>query len=240
MKDPDDYDDETGPSHDFRPRKYEAFTGNPELSQRFVGALQQVVTRRWPPNRFRTWRLNRIMPRIINQFVDLDRTEKFWDEGWKLLPMDNQIDERLMPLEFTEMKIPLSRTMEVINALNEHFLRYRVLATGTFGLEIYPCKRSDFWLSPAYGTDDFLKIDVIWFRNRTSDPVTTFYPQYWELLKQFDFRLHWGKFLPAPSQAWRHYIHSQYPKWTDWRAIRDEFDPDRVFVTDYWARHLGI
>ena len=31
---------------------------------------------------------------------------------------------------------------------------------------------------------------------RAGNPATDFYPQYWKLLEQFDFRFHWGKYSP--------------------------------------------
>lgn len=236
----DDYDDETGPPDDFMPRPYNAFGAFPNVAQRFVSRIENIVTSNWPPGPQRAERYNRRLPRIINNFVPLDRDVKFWDDSWKLLPMDNQIDEDLIPLEFAEMKLPLSLTGDVMRTLRPHYEQYKVLATGAFGLEIYSCKSSDFWLSPAYGSEPFLKIDVIWFRNETSDPVATYFPQFWNLLSRFGIRFHWGKYMPAPSQPWRDYIKRQYPKWNDWKTIRDEMDPHRIFVTNYWRDHLGL
>lgn len=128
----------------------------------------------------------------------------------------------------------------LMRKLRAHYEREKVLAAGTFGLEVYPCKASEFWLNPAYGNDAFVKIDVIWFESERNDPSASYYPQFWDLLSEFDFRLHWGKYLPAASRPWQDYIRRQYPKWDEWLTIRDEMDPQRVFVSDYWRDHLGI
>ena len=132
MKDPDDYDNETGPPNAFRPRPYNAFGALPRVAQRFVSQINEIVTSRWPPNPRRARRYNRRLPRIINLFVPLGRSVRFWHESWQLLPMDNQINERLIPLEFTEMKIPINRTTEVLRKLRAHYEREKILAAGTF------------------------------------------------------------------------------------------------------------
>jgi hypothetical protein len=51
-----------------------------------------------------------------------------------------------------------------------------------------------------------------------------------------NFRLHWGKYLiPDPA-----YLRDLTPRWDDFMALRGRLDPDQLFVTDYWRKHLAI
>ena len=67
--------------------------------------------------------------------------------------------------------------------------------------------------------------------------------RYWELLKSFDARFHWGKSLSAPGSS----TGSAYRRdkcgaaaWDSWKALRAAWDPQQVFVNHYWRAHLGL
>ena len=103
----------------------------------------------------------------------------------------------------------------------------------------YAGHESAFWLSPSHGRHS-IRVDVFWFRTDKGNREK-FYARYWELLRPFDFRLHWGKFLSEvePSVG-PEYLRRQYPKWDAFMALRQEMDPDGVFLSSYWKRHLGL
>ena len=61
-------------------------------------------------------------------------------------------------------------------------------------------------------------------------------PNFWELLKKYDYRLHWGKSLSGDVA----YLKERYPRWDDFMQLREKMDPHQIFVTDYWRKHLGI
>ncbi|MFN0015336.1 MAG: D-arabinono-1,4-lactone oxidase [Saprospiraceae bacterium] len=183
-----------------------------------------------------------ILPKILDIFVALDPPGKgptlFQDYWWSGLPMDNQMSDRLFPVRFTELWIPLDQAQAVMNTLHD-FYNAGPQNTMAFCCEIYAAKKSPCWLSPAYDTD-VIRIDVFWFGNNSGDP-TTFYQKFWDLLAPFKFRPHWGKYLPAgDSPLGANYLRSVYPKWDAWMQLRQQLDPDQVFVNDYWRGHLGI
>ena len=66
------------------------------------------------------------------------------------------------------------------------------------------------------------------------DPCESFFPQFWSLFADLDFRLHWGKHLVADGSLRR-----RYPRFDEFVALRDRLDPDGVFLSDYWRRQLG-
>ena len=149
--------------------------------------------------------------------------------------MDNRVDYDLMPTAFTELWIPLSRTQDVMNKLRRHYEKSGFAATGIYTCEIYPTMSSDYWIGASYH-EDVIKIDTFWFEKSKGNPDSDFFPQFWELLKEFDYRLHWGKSLSGDAA----YLKPLYPRWDDFMRLRAEMDPHQVFVTDYWRKHLAI
>lgn len=187
-----------------------------------------------------------ILPMIINAFnprdTDPDSSGKpsgptpFWDRYWGSLPMDNKVDDKLMPTDFTEIWIPIEHTDKVMADLAELYATKKYSATGSYSCELYAAKQSDFWLSPSYGGDRF-RVDIFWYGYNASDPTTTYYPQFWDLLKtKYDCRFHWGKYQPLDPG----YLSTKYPKWGAFMQLRAAMDPHNVFLTSYWRQYLGI
>jgi hypothetical protein len=185
-----------------------------------------------------------ILPAVIKDFVPLDidkqpqGPQKFWDTWWLGLPMDNRINDRIMPTEFTEIWIPLSKAGYVMTKLRELYDSKGYKATGSYSCEIYAAKKSDFWLSPSYH-EDVIRINIFWYGYNAGKPVECYYPQFWKLFindETLTCRFHWGKYMPVNPE----YLRQHYPRWNDFFALREKLDPNRIFVTDYWAKHLGI
>jgi hypothetical protein len=179
-----------------------------------------------------------ILPLICKFFVQDGENQPFQDVWYNGIPMDNQMSDRLMPVWFTELWIPIEKTQEVMTTLL-NFYSEGPQNTGAFSCEIYATKSSPFWMSPSYQTN-VIRIDVFWFANNSGDPVE-FYKPFWALLQQYNFRPHWAKYLPeGDSPQGVTYLKSVYPRWNDWMALREQMDPGQVFVSDYWRGHLGI
>jgi hypothetical protein len=175
--------------------------------------------------------------------------QEFCDRGFMGLPLDNQMDDLLMPTWFTELWVPFTpgdgRLQETIARLRRCFdadgtAQGAYAATGAFAFELYVAKRDDdFFLSPAAGSHAF-RVDVFWFANNQGNPVTDFYPQFWNLLEPLGYRLHWGKYLPPPDPARPDRLTARYPRWERWKAVRERVDPEGLFLTQYWREHLGL
>jgi FAD/FMN-containing dehydrogenase len=175
--------------------------------------------------------------------------QEFCDRGFMGLPLDNQMDDVLMPTWFTELWVPFTpgdgRLQEAIARLRRCFdadgtAEGAYAATGAFAFELYVARRDDtFFLSPAAGSHAF-RVDVFWFANNQGNPVADFYPRFWDLLEPLGYRLHWGKFLPAPDAARPDRLTSRFPDWQRWLAVRDRVDPGGLFLSNYWREHLGL
>jgi len=236
------------PAEDFHPQPYEEFPRilNSTLPAQVAGCAIYTLIGRWPDRLKGVLQAINyprvVLPRILKWFVPLDGArgpQRFRDTWWRGLPMDNQVNGKLFPTDFTEIWIPISRAQEVINALRNHYREKGMAATGSFACEIYAAKGSRFWLSPAFG-EDAVRVNLFWFGYNKGNP-REYYRQFWELLKGFGFRLHWGKHLPEdPTGAWAEYLSRQYPRWKEFMDLREELDPNQIFVTDYWRRQLAI
>lgn len=178
-----------------------------------------------------------VRPALLNAFVaETIEPQQFQDTWWRALPMDNDMDERLLPTSFTELWFPLDRAPDVMKRLRTHYERKGRTATGNFAVEIYAARGRDAWLSPSNG-GDALRLNFFWFdRNGDDDPDETFYPQFWALLGDLDMRAHWGKALPSNPTR----MLSTYPRHADFLKLREAFDPHGRFLTDYWRHNLGI
>jgi len=189
----------------------------------------------------------KIFPAIMDIFVAVDTpTNKnkgpqlFSDLWYTGIPMDNQMNDKLMPVWFTELWININETEGVMKVLKDYYDCQLITIDLSFSCEIYAAKKSPFWLSPAYG-HDVVRIDVFWYGNNLGDPAT-FYQNFWDLLATYNYRPHWGKYIPdtvngTPAPT---YLSKLYPKWDDWMKLRKERDPFQIFVTDYWRDKLGI
>ncbi len=167
--------------------------------------------------------------------------QHFYDTWADGLPMDDPVHDRLLPVQFTELWIPIDRTAAAMRALDALFRARGLAATGTFTIEVYAAKRSPAWLSAAHD-GDVVRIDP--FRYDDGDAVgrARFFDQFFDALEPFEPRFHWAKGLSDPwSRTGVDYRRRLYePRLGAFLALRDSYDPDDVFLTRYWAEHLGV
>jgi FAD/FMN-containing dehydrogenase len=259
---PADYDARTGSPASFVPKPYSAL-GDVGLGPRATWALNQggqavgglfydglaqaarfgaSIPGRTPlglRGRLRRGFARRVLPGVLRQFVPTGATQRFWDRWYTGLPLDNQMSERSLPTDFTEIWVPLDRAGEVLRAIRAHFDARGYDGTGPYITELYAARASRAWMHPGYGRDS-LRVDVFWFRRNPGDPRVTFYPQLWELLRPFAYRLHWGKHLPRTRDHGCDHLRTTLPRWDDFLGARARLDPDGVFLTPYWRETLGI
>ncbi|MEO6942970.1 MAG: D-arabinono-1,4-lactone oxidase [Terrimesophilobacter sp.] len=101
----------------------------------------------------------------------------------------------------------------------------------SFPIEVRAAAADDLWLSTATGRDSgYLAVHRYWRENHLE-----YFHAVEDILRGFDGRPHWGKihFQDASS------LSMLYPKFSDFLAIRDRLDPDRVFANPYLERVLG-
>jgi hypothetical protein len=210
-------------------------------------------------------KLPEFFPKLLDNFIPLDSAKKgmqrgkpqsFRDWGWQGLPMDNAASDVLLPTEFTEAWVPVGRTRQVMQLLNDYFTgadngveAYR--RTGTYAWELYAAMPTPFWMSPAYSSGDdewsggAFRIDPYWFAENAENPSETLFAGLWRLLHDagVPFRLHWGKFqppCPPGERAWVDFFRAQYPRWEEFLRLREQRDPNNIFLTSYWRERFGL
>ncbi|HEX7835422.1 MAG TPA: D-arabinono-1,4-lactone oxidase, partial [Pseudolysinimonas sp.] len=100
-----------------------------------------------------------------------------------------------------------------------------------FPIEVRVAAPDDNWMSTAYQRESgYIAIHQYWREDHLP-----YFQAVDRLLRDYDGRPHWGKihFQHADELATR------YPRFADFRALRNRLDPDRVFANRYLERVLG-
>ena len=182
-------------------------------------------------------------PQLISLYFSPEKPpQHFWDVWWQALAMDSfEFSNNLFDLNYTELWVDIAQTQTLIDVMKAHYQQGGTSATGTYTVEVCGAKQSDFWLSPANGTD-VVRVNFLYFANGLEQPEA-YFGQFWNLLHQhgINFRPHWGKMLPpADGPTGSSYLAGVYPRWADFGQLRQKMDPQGIFLTDYWQTHLGL
>ncbi|MFD8532084.1 D-arabinono-1,4-lactone oxidase [Streptosporangium canum] len=101
----------------------------------------------------------------------------------------------------------------------------------TFPIEVRVTPASDAWLSTAYGRETAYVACHIY----RPTPNPAYFEGVEEIMTRLGGRPHWGKLHTRDAG----YLATVYPRFGDFRALRDRLDPDRVFANDYLDTVLG-
>jgi len=130
----------------------------------------------------------------------------------------------------TEYLLPRARGAEALAALRP---LAEDIAAVLHVTELRTIAADRLWLSGAYEQDS-LAIHFTW--HRTPSAVADLLPRLEERLLPLGARPHWGKVFSAQAAD----LAPLYPRWDDFRALADRYDPDRRFRNDWLAGSLAI
>ncbi|MFT3899189.1 MAG: D-arabinono-1,4-lactone oxidase [Gordonia sp. (in: high G+C Gram-positive bacteria)] len=108
--------------------------------------------------------------------------------------------------------------------------RYRV----SFPVEVRAAAADDLLLSTAAGRESGYIAVHRYFKDDAADSAA-YFADVEAIMTARGGRPHWGKMHTRDAD----YLRSVYPRFDDFRAVRERFDPGRVFANDYLARVLG-
>lgn len=134
-------------------------------------------------------------------------------------------------VKFREMEYAVPREVG-IEALRE--VRKLIEASPwkiSFPVEIRLAPADDIPLSTASARD----VMYLAFHVNQKTDHTDYFQGIEKLLRGYDGRPHWGKLHTRTAED----LAPAYPRWSEFAAIRDRLDPDRVFTNDYLRRVLG-
>lgn len=100
-----------------------------------------------------------------------------------------------------------------------------------FPIEVRFAAEDDRWLSTAHGRSSaYIAVHRYW----RADP-TEYFNAVEEIMLEFGGRPHWGKLHTLTHDTLR----ERYPRFDDFVALRDRWDPERRFTNRYLERVLG-
>ncbi|GAB3047900.1 alditol oxidase [Intrasporangium mesophilum] len=129
----------------------------------------------------------------------------------------------------SEYLVPRGRALEAVDALRG--LRER-MAPLLQTCELRTVAADDQWLSSAYGRD-VVGIHFTWLQDEPA--LYAVLPAMEEALLPLGARPHWGKCFVAGAAE----LAPLYPRFADFRALRDRVDPERTFGNTFLDRVLG-
>lgn len=137
-------------------------------------------------------------------------------------------------VRFLEMEysIPREHCGEALSAVRNMIDRRGHLVS--FPVEVRFTAGDDIPLSTAHGRPSAY-IAVHMYKGTPWPDAERYFRDVEEIMVEFGGRPHWGKmhFRTAADLA------PMYPRWAEFLAARDRFDPDRVFANDYLRTVLG-
>ena len=164
--------------------------------------------------------LNRACARGLDQ-----RT--FTDVSYRVFVADRSV--RFKEMEYA---LPLEHVQEAFAGLREICASlFRDGRGVSFPVEVRTTAADDVWLSTAHGRESAY---IAVHRYHREDP-TAYFREVEDLFVSLGGRPHWGK-MHTRDAAW---AAQAYPRYEDWRAVRDTVDPQRVFTNPYVDRLFG-
>ncbi|MDQ0154210.1 L-gulonolactone oxidase [Robertmurraya andreesenii] len=128
-------------------------------------------------------------------------------------------------VKFNEIEycIPLENMKEAIQEVREHIEtnQYEV----HFPIECRTVKADDIWLSPSYQRDSA----YIAFHMYKGMPYERYFRDMEAIMQKHGGRPHWGKMHKREHPE----LLSLYPRFADFLNVRQELDPDGMFLNEY-------
>lgn len=138
----------------------------------------------------------------------------------------------LRRVRFKEMEyvMPYEAFPDAIRAVHKQVQdkNYRVF----FPVECRFAKGDDIWLSPAYGRKSAYMALHVYHKT----PHEPYFPEIEKTLEGFGGRPHWGKMHRRTPES----LAAAYPKWNDFLQVRQQLDPDRVFLNKHLQEVFGL
>jgi FAD-linked oxidoreductase len=168
-----------------------------------------------------------VIPGINRLAVKLTGDREFTDASPKVFTTARTV-------RFREMEYALPREA-VPEALRE--VRRLIERRGwriSFPVEVRSAAPDDIWLSTAYRRETGYIAVHRYFRETRPDQLD-YFSEVEKIMVAAGGRPHWGK-LHTRDAA---FFAEQYPRFSDFLAVRDRLDPERLFRNPYLDRVLG-
>jgi FAD/FMN-containing dehydrogenase len=165
-----------------------------------------------------------LIPRINRISGSLLSASESVDASYKILTTVRNV--RFLEMEYA---IPRERLGEALRATRD--LIERSGWTISFPVEVRVTPPSDVWLSTAYGRDSAYVACHVY----RPTPNPAYFAAVEEIMTGMGGRPHWGKLHTRDAS----YLSTVYPRFSEFVALRDKLDPQRLFANPYLDTVLG-
>lgn len=169
-------------------------------------------------------RFPRIVPPLNAVSARLLGAREYTDDSWRVF-----VAERAVRFRESEYAVPRAHARDVVLAVRDWLDRQRPPLT--FPLELRFTGADDVWLSTGYERENAY---IAMHQYHRMDDAGAF-AAFEEIVGEHEGRPHWGKLHTLDVER----LQRLYPRFDDFRAVRDRLDPGRVFANDYLRRVLG-
>jgi FAD-linked oxidoreductase len=175
-----------------------------------------------------TNRVNRLVPATIRPINGIAAkalgARTYTDTSYEVFTSPRRV--RFKEQEYAIPREQLSLALRELRALfDKHDWRI------SFPIEVRLLPAEDAWLSMAYGRPTAFIAIHVYYRN----PHEGYFQAVEEIMTSFGGRPHWGKLHTRDAG----YLETVYPRFADFRRLRDDLDPGRRFANPYTTRIFG-
>ncbi|OCH81235.1 D-arabinono-1,4-lactone oxidase [Gordonia sp. UCD-TK1] len=152
------------------------------------------------------------------EFTDSSTGVFVSDRDVRFREMEYAVDLEAVPEALREIRALLDRRDHLVS----------------FPIEVRAAAADDLMLSTASGrTSGYIAVH----RYHRDDPADSdaYFADVEAILTGLGGRPHWGKMHTRDAE----YLRGVYPRFDEFRSVRDRYDPSRVFANDYVRRVLG-
>lgn len=137
---------------------------------------------------------------------------------------------RMVRFQEMEYSLPADHLSEALERVRQTIKDQKIQVH--FPVECRFVQGDDIWLSPAYGRDSAY-IAVHMYKGM---PYTAYFRSVEAIYQDYQGRPHWGKMHTLDHRAFSHL----YPHWSDFLRVRQQLDPQGVFLNAYLRALLGL
>ena len=162
----------------------------------------------------------------------LQRTAMRWYPGRERCDRSYRVFPSARTVRFNEMEyeVPAAAGVDCFREIAS-ILRKRRLVD-CFPLEFRRVKKDSLWLSPFFERDS-VSISIHQHYRQAYEPLFQLVePVFWK----YEGRPHWGKLHTLTGQQ----LDSLYPRWQEFKQLREQLDPTGKFLNPHLRRVLDI
>lgn len=165
-----------------------------------------------------------LIPRINTLSGSLLGARQYTDASHRVF-----VSPRRVRFRESEFALPRAAATAAIGEIQRWFATSGELVS--FPIEVRFTAADDIWMSTGHGRDS---VYIAVHQYHRTDP-TRYFAAMQEIFTAHEGRPHWGKMHTLDAE----YLRGVYPRFDDFRAVRDEADPQRRFTNAYLRQVLG-